>query len=215
MNTLSIKYLISGGIITNYFCTSSCRHCLYNSSPHWPKEYMDAATAERALETCRRLGYKSVHIGGGEPFLNFERLKEVLVVARKTGVSIEYVETNSSWYTSKARAVSMLWELNDLGLKTLLVSASLFHLEYIPFKKVTGVVSACREVGIYPFIWTEAFLLTKTVRMSKCKFSICAELVPYFYLYFVGFVKKIHIPLSKFTLSIPNYPNAKTAFSSL
>ncbi len=179
MKTLSIKHLISGGIITNYFCTSSCKHCLYNSSPYWPKDYMDAATAERALETCRRLGCKSVHIGGGEPFLNFDRLKEVLAVARRMSFSIEYVETNSSWYTSQARAVSMLKELKGFGLKTLLVSASPFHLEYIPFKKVTGVVGACQEVGIYPFIWTEAFfrLFLKLDPEKRYSISEAQELI--------------------------------------
>jgi len=34
---LKIGRLASGGIITNYFCTSTCRHCLYNCSPRWEK----------------------------------------------------------------------------------------------------------------------------------------------------------------------------------
>ena len=41
MVEFSIKKLRSGGLITNYFCTSSCKHCLYNCSPQWEKRYID------------------------------------------------------------------------------------------------------------------------------------------------------------------------------
>jgi hypothetical protein len=41
MAEINIRRLMSGGIITNYFCTSRCGHCLYNCSPQWEKEYID------------------------------------------------------------------------------------------------------------------------------------------------------------------------------
>ena len=61
-----IKKLRSGGLITNYFCSSSCGHCLYNCSPHWEKRYIDPYTVEKNLRAVRALGCRSVHIGGGE-----------------------------------------------------------------------------------------------------------------------------------------------------
>ncbi len=154
---LLIEHLLSGGIITNYYCTSSCRHCLYRCSPYWPKDYMTKEMARNAFETCKRLGCFSVHIGGGEPFLNLQGLLSVLEAARDSGISIEYVETNSSWFTDAEKAVSILEKVKGLGVSTLLVSASPFHLEFIPFKKVLGVVEACKYVGMKPFLWTEAF----------------------------------------------------------
>ena len=45
MTELNIRQLMSGGLITNYFCTSRCGHCLYNCSPNWEKEYITAQTA--------------------------------------------------------------------------------------------------------------------------------------------------------------------------
>ena len=36
-----IDRLHSGGVITNYYCTSSCGHCLYFCSPKWKKEYIE------------------------------------------------------------------------------------------------------------------------------------------------------------------------------
>ncbi|MBT8370325.1 MAG: radical SAM protein, partial [Deltaproteobacteria bacterium] len=98
MTEFTIQRLISGGLITNYFCTSSCKHCLYNCSPQWEKRYIDRQTAEKNLQTVRSLGCRSVHIGGGEPLLRPDSLGDVLETAAEQGVSVEYVETNSSWF---------------------------------------------------------------------------------------------------------------------
>jgi hypothetical protein len=155
---LHIKRLISGGLITNYFCTSQCRHCLYACSPRWPKTYIDKDIARECLTAIRRCGCVSIHIGGGEPFLNPNGLKAVMQTARETGIRVEYIETNSSWYRGEAEAVDLLTNLADLGLSTLLVSISPFHNEYIPFYKVKGVMAACRTAGIQIFPWVADFI---------------------------------------------------------
>ena len=96
MVEFAIKRLKSGGLITNYFCTSSCRHCLYNCSPQWEKRYVEPETVRKNFEVVRALGCRSVHIGGGEPLLRPDKLKRVLDIAAEVDVSVEYVETNSS-----------------------------------------------------------------------------------------------------------------------
>jgi len=55
-----IKRLVSGGIITNYFCTSKCRHCLYNCGPHREKRYIDHATAEENLRLVRSESFENL-----------------------------------------------------------------------------------------------------------------------------------------------------------
>ena len=154
----TINRLTSGGLITNYFCTSRCRHCLYNCSPDWPKEFIDPRTAETIFKTIRRLGCHAIHIGGGEPMLRIDTLMDVLDTAADTGVRIDYVETNSSWYRDATSAVDTLARLKQHGLTTLLVSISPFHNEHIPFKKVEGVIHAARQAGINLFPWVEGFI---------------------------------------------------------
>lgn len=153
-----IKHLASGGMITNYFCTSKCRHCLYNCGPHREKNYIDRRTAEANLKTIRSLGCSSIHIGGGEPMLRPNALGEVLACAALTGISIAYVETNSSWYTDAESAAKILTMLRMKGLSSLLVSISPLHNEFIPFAKVAGVIAACRDVGINVFPWVNDFV---------------------------------------------------------
>ena len=153
-----IKRLVSGGLITNYFCASSCRHCLYNCSPHREKNYISPQTAEENLRTIRRLGCSSVHIGGGEPLLRSEILGDVLEIAASVGVTVEYVETNSAWFKDHRSAAATLSKLKKKGLQTLLVSISPFHNEFIPFAKVKGVIEAARQTGIGVFPWVSEFI---------------------------------------------------------
>jgi len=154
---LKIPRLQSGGLITNYYCTSACRHCLYGCSPRWEKKYIEKSTAIRMLKIIDRMGCRSIHIGGGEPFLNPDGLEDTLKAAAETGISVDYVETNSSWYQDHAQGVPLLNRLRQAGLNTLLVSMSPFHNEHIPFYKVKGVISACRETGITVFPWIREF----------------------------------------------------------
>ncbi len=158
MTILKIKSLVSGGVIVNYHCVSRCGHCLYNCGPHRGKNYLLAERAERIFQHVAALGCRSVHIGGGEPLLDPEGLAAVVNAARRTGMGIDYVETNSAWYTDKARAVEMLTDLRSVGLETLLVSISPFHNAQIPFARVRGVIDACREAGIQVFPWVNAFV---------------------------------------------------------
>jgi len=157
MVEFAIKKLRSGGLITNYFCSSSCKHCLYNCSPQWQKRYIDTDTAELNLMKIRQLGCRSVHIGGGEPLLRPAKLVTVLEVAVKVGLTVEYVETNSSWFKDMDSAQKLLSELREKGLNTLLVSISPFHNEQIPFARVQGVIGAARQAGIGIFPWIADF----------------------------------------------------------
>jgi organic radical activating enzyme len=152
-----IDRLQSGGVITNYFCTSSCSHCLYFCSPKWKKDYIEKRMLEEVIAKIRKLGCSSIHIGGGEPFLNLSGLKMVVETCKSANIRIEYVETNSSWYKDMESACKILSSLKKRGLSALLVSMSPFHNEHIPFFKVKGVIDACNAVGIKTFPWISDF----------------------------------------------------------
>ncbi len=114
--------------------------------------------ADRCFKAVRALGCRVMHIGGGEPFLRPEGLYEVLESAAEAGIHIEYVETNSSWFTGSERVNTILRELKARGVDTLLLSISPFHNAAIPFRKVTGLMQACEANGVGIFPWTAAML---------------------------------------------------------
>jgi hypothetical protein len=157
MTQFEIKRLASGGIITNYFCTSRCRHCLYNCSPLRGKGYLDPETGEEILRHVRRLGCASVHIGGGEPLLKPDKLEKILAISADAGVAVEYVETNASWFKDIESATAILSNLRRKGLRTLLVSISPFHNEFISFSRTKGVMAAARRAGMGVFPWIDDF----------------------------------------------------------
>ncbi|HBQ65087.1 MAG TPA: radical SAM protein [Clostridiales bacterium] len=154
---LQFHRLISGGIITNYHCSSKCRHCLYGCSPAWPREYMGGETAAAIFSVLRKAGCHSVHIGGGEPLLQPEKLFRVLEAAREARIRVEYVETNASWYGEEKRTQAILKELLRCGVDTLLISIDPFHNEYIPFCKTWGLMEACEQAGMDVFPWRMEF----------------------------------------------------------
>ena len=79
-----IDRLLSGGVMINYFCISSCCHCLYFCSSKWQKEYMQRGILPQILEKIRRLGCSSIHIGGGELH---EILHQFVLYYRTAGTS--------------------------------------------------------------------------------------------------------------------------------
>lgn len=158
MDTICIKHLHSGGLITNYHCTSKCRHCLYKCSPQRKRHYVGKDDARRIMQKIISLGCNSIHIGGGEPFLNVEKLVGVADAAKETGMHIGYIETNASWFTNEDQATGILARLLDRGIDQLLISISPFHNEYIPLYKTKGLIRACRKTGMGIFPWIAEFL---------------------------------------------------------
>ena len=106
----------------------------------------------------RGKGCRSIHIGGGEPMLSPRKLSSVLTYAARTGVVVEYVETNCAWFKDIESAVDMLFRLKENGLRTLLVSISPFHNESIPLFKTKGVLEACRRADIGVMPWSADFV---------------------------------------------------------
>ena len=157
MSVLCLDRLHAGGLITNYGCSSACAHCVYRSSPRRERAYITAAQAEANLRAVRRLGCRSLHIGGGEPFLGPAGLQEVLRVARAERMDIDYIETNASWFRGEEQAVALLRQLQALGCHTLLISIDPFHNAFIPFRQVKGLMTACQEAGTSVFPWRMEF----------------------------------------------------------
>lgn len=154
---LNINKLNSGGLITTYFCTSSCAHCLYRSGPSWPREYLSSETAEEIFVCLRNLNCSSIHIGGGEPLFSPGLIIPVLDCARKNGIFIEYIETNSSWFKDPQSSVEIILMLKEHGATSLLISLSPFHNEFIPFYKVKGAIDICKQEGVSVLLWKENF----------------------------------------------------------
>jgi hypothetical protein len=142
-----IPPLISGGLMLTYRCTNACRHCLYRCSPRQPNDWMNLETVEKALAAlAQEPQLDSIHLAGGEACLRMDLLIEVVGLARKAGVPLAYLETNAAWCVDKARTREAFKQLKQAGLPAVLVSASMFHNEFVPFRRTRLCVEMAREV---------------------------------------------------------------------
>ena len=95
-----------------------------------------------------------IHFGGGECSLFFDRLLYAVRSAVKHGVRIDYLETNGGWCVDEQTAIDGFKRLRSAGLPGVLISASLFHLEFIPFNVTKTAIRAAHKVFGGAFVWT-------------------------------------------------------------
>ena len=156
---MPITRLSSGGIIANYKCPAACGHCLYGCSPDMEPGYIDETVAARLCEKLRSMGCHSLHIGGGEPFLNIKGLIRLIKTIQANGLEIDYIETNAAWITDDDdRNRQILRDVTDVGGDCIMVSADPFHIEFIPFWKPKKLIELLKETDTPHFIWQERYL---------------------------------------------------------
>ena len=146
------------GLVVNYQCNAACRHCLYACSPNRLNDYMTPEATERICNLLKRRGVDSLHIGGGEPFLNFEGLIKVIERVKRAGLIIEYIETNGFWSSDEKQARQYLSDLAKAGADNLLISLDPFHIEYIPVGRPLRLAEICTEVGFRHFLHQKQFI---------------------------------------------------------
>jgi len=155
---MPIHRLSSGGIIANYQCPAACGHCLYGCSLSAQPGYIDEATADRLCISLRRLGCRGLHIGGGEPFLNVDGLVGLIKAIRKSGINLDYIETNAAWITEDgARNREILSKIVSADGDCVMVSADPFHIEFIPFWRPQKLLRLLKDMGISYFVWQERY----------------------------------------------------------
>jgi hypothetical protein len=87
-----------------------------------------------------------IHLAGGEPFIKPEILIYCIEKAVELGIPLDYVETNAFWCWNDDKTIKIFTQLKDAGLPAVLVSASPFHLEFIPMDRVNRAVSIGKNI---------------------------------------------------------------------
>ncbi len=144
----------SSGVMTSYACSAACAHCLYCSAPSAGGGFMNAGTADKIARTLRRMGASSMHIGGGEPFLNLESLRLTIRALRANGIGIDYVETNAFWHKGDGRSEELIRELDV----PLMVSIDPFHAEFVPPGRPLELAQLLSRMGWDFFVWQDRYV---------------------------------------------------------
>jgi len=141
----------SAGLMLSYWCPARCACCYDFSGPN-AGEAATEMSVEDALDhwaAIRRLGGErgKVHLTGGEPFGDFERLERILQGAcEKRLGGLEKIETNAFWCSNEKLVRERLERLKELGLERLQISTDVYHQEYVPMERVELAFRVAREV---------------------------------------------------------------------
>ncbi len=144
--------------MANYRCTAACRHCLYASSPKREGGYITEDNAKRVAKFLKIGGCRSVHIGGGEPFLNFEGLIMLINSLTAEGVYVDYVETNGYFAKNEDKVKGYINRLRDVGVDSLCISVDPFHAEYVPPSLPVRLSELCAKYGMGSFLWKQQYV---------------------------------------------------------
>jgi hypothetical protein len=143
-----LKLWRSAGLLLTYRCNAACEFCYYSCSPE-KNGLMPVETAIGAWRSLRNLagGPAKVHITGGEPFLYWDRLCEILSAAAEQGLGpADMVETNGFWAGDEKLALHRLKVLDELKVKRLKIACDPFHQQYVGIETVRRLVEIASAV---------------------------------------------------------------------
>ncbi len=136
------------GLILTYKCPAQCAFCYYNCGPD-ASGLMGIDTALSTWQSLKDLAGASarVHITGGEPFVYWDHLAELMSCAHQEGLTpLDSLETNAYWATDRKVVTERLRFLDSVGLVRLKISCDSFHAEFIDVDRVRMLLEAALEV---------------------------------------------------------------------
>jgi len=143
-----LKLWRSAGLLLTYKCNCACEFCYYNCCPE-KNGLMPVDTAISAWQSLKILAGDSakIHITGGEPFLYWEHLQEILKEAKKNNLGkVDLIETDGYWATSEKIVRQRLKRLDELGMYRFKISTDPFHQEYVDMEPVRRLADMAYEI---------------------------------------------------------------------
>lgn len=138
----------SAGLLLTYKCNCACEFCYYNCNPE-KGGLMPVDTAISAWQSLKVLAGDSakIHFTGGEPFLYWDHLQEILDQAQRQNLGkVDLIETNGFWATSDKIVTQRLKRLDELGMNRFKVSTDPFHQQYVDIKPVRRLAEMAAEI---------------------------------------------------------------------
>ncbi len=137
----------SAGLLLTYRCNAACAFCYYRCAPD-KGGLMPVATCLAAWRSLKMLAGDAakIHLTGGEPFLCWEHLVEILRAGKEQGLGpVDLIETNGFWAADERLVRERLDVLAALGVRRLKISVDPFHQEYVDIEPVRRLASLAIE----------------------------------------------------------------------
>ena len=151
-------------LVLTYRCNFTCRHCISNCGPKRTETMSFAQAADYIDAAFEAIKLQSVGFTGGEPFLVYPLLKELLGYVHEKYHLPGGVVTNCFWAQDKKTADERITELYNCGLRNIVVSLDSFHLDFIGVNPIKNVVEAALDHNLHVTVNT---VVTRTGHIAK------------------------------------------------
>ncbi len=138
----------SAGLLLTYKCNCCCEFCYYNCSPE-KGGLMPVDTAISVWQSLKSLAGSNakIHITGGEPFLYFDHLLDILTQAQKQKLGdVDIIETNGFWADSEKIIRKRLKALDQLRMRRLKISCDPFHQQFVDTELVRRLAEVATDI---------------------------------------------------------------------
>ncbi len=145
---MPVKYWSQAGLLLTYWCNARCASCYLNCSPEGGCEM----SVENAIRNWRSVIEASphgcrIHISGGEPFGNWERLIEIARRGKSEGLGpLKKIETNAFWAADEKIIIQRIGALDEAGMEKLCISTDPYHQQFVPIENCRLLARLGREV---------------------------------------------------------------------
>jgi MoaA/NifB/PqqE/SkfB family radical SAM enzyme len=147
-NEPKFKLWRSAGLLLTYQCNCACEFCYYHCGPD-KGGLMPVETAISAWRSLKALvgDAAKVHLTGGEVFLYWDHLQEILKEAIKQDLGkVDLIETNGYWATSETIIIQRIKRLDELGMHRFKISTDPFHQEYVNAEPLRRLADLAKEI---------------------------------------------------------------------
>ena len=135
----------------SYHCPLECDHCLFEAGPSRSLQGMSDSHIVRVIQSAAEVGtFYSISIGHQEPFVQFDRLCEILRFLKSNfdGYGIA-MPTTAVWVKAREFAFKRLSILRDLQVENLMISVDDYHQSQVPLQKCITCASVAQELGMH------------------------------------------------------------------
>lgn len=131
-------------------CTASCSSCCFDCSPK-RNMHLNLDVVLTAIDGISALGIKVLLLSGGEPFIYYDELLQMVQRAKQYNM-ICSVNTNAFWCDDLHQTIDRLNELKHSGLTNIITSVDIYHQKYIDINNVKKLLNAAKLTGVRPLL---------------------------------------------------------------
>ena len=128
-------------------CNIRCGHCVLECGPD-KVGTISLEDGKKIISQIAELNPESIFFSGGEPLLFPELTEGLIATATNRNVPNIGVQTNALWSFKFEDTLSTVKHLQKIGITIMIVSTDDYHVEFVPFKNVAHVISACNQIGL-------------------------------------------------------------------